>query len=293
MKLLKIQIESDEQNFTINKISLVLAVFFAGIAGYAYFAFLPLFLYSKGFSAGEIIFNGRVDYSTSLDVDNSILIEGKNAFSITNIIPSGSLDMVYLDWIEVVCPRKYRAYEDNLAFSLPENNGTKYIINGFKNNDIEVFDITNGKRITNTQISPDGSSYSVSFEDSRPDDGRIYYAAAEDGFLLPAAIDKVEFENLRNDYLKGHPRTLLDFDKNMVTTTGYDTIRYKLHFDSLKELKSWLAEKLTEAKISPDWEKHLTDRVNEQNGLKCFSQTVHKPKAVVPEQIGNKKEYIL
>ncbi len=56
MKLLKIQIESDEQKFTINKISLTIAVFFAGIAGYAYFAFLPLFLDSKGFSAGEIIF---------------------------------------------------------------------------------------------------------------------------------------------------------------------------------------------------------------------------------------------
>lgn len=103
----------------------------------------------------------------------------------------------------------------------------------------------------------------------------------------------LEFETLRNDYLKDHPRILLDFDKNMVTTIGYDTIRYKLRFDSVKELKSWLAEKLTEAKISPDWEKHLTDRVNEQNGLKCFSQTTHKPKAVVLEQIGNKKEDIL
>ncbi|MHA2008837.1 MAG: MFS transporter [Promethearchaeota archaeon] len=56
MKLLKIQTESDEQSFPINKISLILAVFFAGIAGYAYFAFLPLFLDSKGFSAGEITF---------------------------------------------------------------------------------------------------------------------------------------------------------------------------------------------------------------------------------------------
>lgn len=56
MKLLKIHIESGDQNYTINKILLVLAVFFAGIAGYAYFAFLPLFLDSKGFSAGEIIF---------------------------------------------------------------------------------------------------------------------------------------------------------------------------------------------------------------------------------------------
>jgi len=56
MKTLKIQFKSDEQGFSVNKFSLVTAVFFAGIAGYAYFAFLPLFLDSKGFSAGEITF---------------------------------------------------------------------------------------------------------------------------------------------------------------------------------------------------------------------------------------------
>ena len=103
----------------------------------------------------------------------------------------------------------------------------------------------------------------------------------------------LEFETLRNDYLKDRPRTLLDFSRNMVTTAGYDTIRYKLRFNSVKEVKVWLNEKLTEAKKSPDWEKHLTDLVNEQNALKCFSQTTHKPKAVQPEKFGNKKEYIL
>ena len=103
----------------------------------------------------------------------------------------------------------------------------------------------------------------------------------------------LEFENLRKNYLKDHPRILLDFDKNMVTTTGYDTIRYKLRFNSVKELKLWLNEKLTEAKKSPDWEKHLTDLVNQQNGLKCFSQITHKPKAVQPEKFGNKKDDIL
>ena len=56
MKTLKIQLKSDEQRFSVNKFSLITAVFFAGIAGYAYFAFLPLFLDSKGFSAAEIIF---------------------------------------------------------------------------------------------------------------------------------------------------------------------------------------------------------------------------------------------
>ncbi|MFX0082615.1 MAG: MFS transporter [Candidatus Hodarchaeota archaeon] len=56
MKTLKIQFKSDEQRSAVNKFSLTTAVFFAGIAGYAYFAFLPAFLESKGYSAGGIIF---------------------------------------------------------------------------------------------------------------------------------------------------------------------------------------------------------------------------------------------
>ena len=56
MKTLKMQFKSDDQRFSVNKFSLITAVFFAGIAGYAYFAFLPLFLDSKGFSVGEITF---------------------------------------------------------------------------------------------------------------------------------------------------------------------------------------------------------------------------------------------
>ncbi|MFW9825143.1 MAG: MFS transporter [Candidatus Thorarchaeota archaeon] len=38
------------------KISLVISIFFASIAGYGYFAFLPVYFDSKGFSDGEIIF---------------------------------------------------------------------------------------------------------------------------------------------------------------------------------------------------------------------------------------------
>lgn len=56
MKTLKLQLKTEEQKSLINKFSLTAAVFFAGIAGYAYFAFLPMFLESKGFSVGEITF---------------------------------------------------------------------------------------------------------------------------------------------------------------------------------------------------------------------------------------------
>ena len=56
MKRQNLHFKSETPNLIINKISLTAAIFFAGIAGYSYFAFLPLFLNSKGFSAGEITF---------------------------------------------------------------------------------------------------------------------------------------------------------------------------------------------------------------------------------------------
>ncbi|MFX0029618.1 MAG: hypothetical protein ACFE8B_10440, partial [Candidatus Hermodarchaeota archaeon] len=56
MKALRLQLKSEEQKSLINKFSLTIAVSFEGIAGYAYFAFLPKFLESKGFSDGAILF---------------------------------------------------------------------------------------------------------------------------------------------------------------------------------------------------------------------------------------------
>ncbi len=56
MKEQNILIESELKRFSGNKISIIISIFFSSMAGYAYFAFLPLFLNSQGISAGEIIF---------------------------------------------------------------------------------------------------------------------------------------------------------------------------------------------------------------------------------------------
>ncbi len=56
MKIQNLHIKSEDQNLLVSKIFLIIAIFFASIAGYAYFAFLPLFLSSKGFGEGEVIF---------------------------------------------------------------------------------------------------------------------------------------------------------------------------------------------------------------------------------------------
>ncbi len=53
-----LKINSEEKSHYINKFSLIFSVFFAGISGYAYFAFLPFYLASSsiGFSPGQITF---------------------------------------------------------------------------------------------------------------------------------------------------------------------------------------------------------------------------------------------
>ncbi|MFX1488044.1 MAG: MFS transporter [Promethearchaeota archaeon] len=56
MKASKALFELNRKDLSVSKISLVSSVFFASIAGYAYFAFLPVYLDAKGFPVEEIIF---------------------------------------------------------------------------------------------------------------------------------------------------------------------------------------------------------------------------------------------
>lgn len=56
MKEQNILIESEKKRFSGNTFSIIVSILLSSLAGYAYFAFLPLFLNSQGFSAGEIIF---------------------------------------------------------------------------------------------------------------------------------------------------------------------------------------------------------------------------------------------
>ncbi|MFX1479087.1 MAG: MFS transporter [Promethearchaeota archaeon] len=56
MKASKAIFELNRKDLSVSKISLVSSVFFANIAGYSYFAFLPVYLDAKGFLDEEIIF---------------------------------------------------------------------------------------------------------------------------------------------------------------------------------------------------------------------------------------------
>jgi len=56
MKEQNILFESEKKVFSGNKFCIIVSILLSSLAGYSYFAFIPLFLNSQGFSAGEIIF---------------------------------------------------------------------------------------------------------------------------------------------------------------------------------------------------------------------------------------------
>jgi hypothetical protein len=148
---------------------------------------------------GNVQFNGRTDYIVEFAVNKGILKEGQNLFSITSVIPSGELDMVYLDWIDVEYYRSYSVFNDKLTFSLSENKGTRYVLTGFEKSDVEIIDITNKVRIKNFLTNSEGNLYNITFEDNRSGDKREYCAASSSkGFLLPANMKKVSFSDLKN-----------------------------------------------------------------------------------------------
>jgi len=155
---------------------------------------------------GDIVFDGRGDTIPEFNLDKGIIKEGENVFAITNVIPAGKIDMVYMDWIEIDYSRRYSVFNNMIKFSSPKNNGTRYLLDGFGSDDVEIIDITEQKRITNFQVEPVGKLFNVTFEDTLAVDERVYFAVCRDGFLLPADIKKFSFADLKNpsnsvDYL--------------------------------------------------------------------------------------------
>jgi hypothetical protein len=113
----------------------------------------------NGSHVGSFSWGGISFYLATIDgVD---LLEGDNTISLT--CTSGE-DSIAVDWFEVTYPRSFAAENESLKFSHEE--GYRYQVTGFNDNDLGVFDITSAaevERLINFPISGSGS-YSLEFE---------------------------------------------------------------------------------------------------------------------------------
>ena len=147
--------------------------------------------YSLTTSQAEGVFGGELD-------------EEKNALTLIND-SDDELDFFLVNWFDVTYPRLYKADENFIRFTHPDdwpNGRYRFVINGFTHPGIEVFKLNQsqifGGQVEETVDSLRQKSYRLTFEDDVPSAQTTYIALSEDAKLTPESAQVVYESNLKN-----------------------------------------------------------------------------------------------
>lgn len=183
----------------------------------------------------NLIFDGVSEYQEPTDfyrndVPMALLRNGRNTFWFEEtgdqIGPSNTVDSLFLNYYEFEYPRQYRAHQGYLRFANPVNvtGDVLFEIKGFDDDDIVVYDVTRGRRLTDFEVKAQDGTYTVRFTDNIPS-GQCWYVAA-----TAAAADKDPVDTfpdvgsrLRED----------DEDRDLIVVT------YDDYVDNIQPLVNW------------------------------------------------------
>jgi hypothetical protein len=138
-------------------------------------------------SVGEVVFDGQAHKQVSINVSQSVLLEGEN--HITLVPQGGDLDMTLLDTVRLTYQRTFMAEADELGFIL--SSPGHITIDGFSSRPIRVADVTDPeavKLVSGTSVSENPPGYSVRFGSNPRNGSRTFYAFSEAGIKRPVEI---------------------------------------------------------------------------------------------------------
>ncbi len=110
------------------------------------------------------------------------------------------LDIFYFNWVEISYRRSLRAIQDQIDFQIQPSGDCQIIVTNFTSQNIRVWDITNPQsisEITNLSITPQGSTYTLAFNDA-VNQVKAYYAFCSSQTQKPKRIAFWESTNLQN-----------------------------------------------------------------------------------------------
>ncbi len=174
-------------------------------------------VYLNGSLVTEGSWHGQSAYVAEVGFPQSALKESGNVLRV--VLPgdtAAQAEVTLLNWVELEYERRLQARGDVLAFR-GSGGGASYTIDGFTDNRVEVFDITDSKdvaRVVSSVAGPKGGLYSVSLVDGRP--GRKYLAVSPKGQKEIQAVRPAQAsDSLRNpeegaDYIIIAPKQLLE-----------------------------------------------------------------------------------
>ncbi len=148
--------------------------------------------YMNGTYVGERYWDGRSILETDIPFTGTLLTNGSNSMRMEAPADTGasSEERGYMDWFGVEYRHPFVAENNQLWFASPGTGTWKYEITGFLTVPVSIFDVTDPvspAAFGGVQTTPDGSTYTASFQDTVG--GReLYLAVTPDRFLTPDAI---------------------------------------------------------------------------------------------------------
>lgn len=134
------------------------------------------------------------------------LKEGRNTITIINRSIHEEQAVLYLDWFEIVFPRKFETKTNYLRFSAPKSRVGEicpFRIQGFTNPNVQVFKL-GASEITGLKVEPvidtlGNRTYTVFFQDEILNETAQYVAVSAEAKLLPDSVAYVGAFSLRKN----------------------------------------------------------------------------------------------
>jgi hypothetical protein len=155
-------------------------------------------VYFNSNSLDDLTFDGQIEvlheYS---DLPMSALRDGGNEISLVapGDTPAGTLDEVFVDWVEVEYDRLFEAADGVLAFAAPLESPEglyQFRLKGFDSPDVRVFKLGVGEMVNGVVQRARGSGqYEVTIQDALVTSDVRYFALEADRFNQPSGVELV------------------------------------------------------------------------------------------------------
>ena len=139
-------------------------------------------------------------YTQCGSASQSLLRDGGNTVAVELPGDLASVDIVYLNWIEIDYWRELKPFSDQLTFRIDSSGPRRVQVTGFSSSDLELYDITEAKvpkRVVNFSVLSDGALKNVIFRDSSSSEKRFWLGTVN-AILKPRNLTLWESSGLKS-----------------------------------------------------------------------------------------------
>ena len=134
----------------------------------------------------DAVWEGQVERRFEHEIPSSFLRDGTNRILLQAFADQAKWDQVFFNWFAIDYRRLYRAKVGLLSFERPAiPTGERISVSGFRNREIQLFDVANGIRYTRLEVDSTDIGIAATFE-HRSAEHAVFVIADSTRILSPA-----------------------------------------------------------------------------------------------------------